>query len=213
MASLHLQIALKVDSTELSFEGDSVWKGSWLCEGILLRLRKSERTAHLVIQLLQSIVLLPNIAVLFGSGVLCKLCKQDKERSLLVLCRGSCMAECSDLIQCKQRERKWAEIVIKGNCPGLKAWLQSLKFNGDLRCVHSLCSLRWFLFSVERESEKKRKWKWAKTCGMRRAKGTITGWWACACNGNLRCVHLLCSLWWFRFQCWKRKWNRKRKWK
>ena len=117
------------------------------------------------------------------------------------------------LIQCKQRKRKWAEIVIKGNCPGLKAWLQSLKFNGDLRCVHSLCSLRWFLFSVERESEKKRKWKWAKTCGMRRAKGTITGWWACACNGNLRCMHLLCSLWWFRFQCWKRKWNRKRKWK
>ena len=44
------------------------------------------------------------------------------------------------LIQFKQRKRKWAEIVIKGNSPG---WIgnQSLSFNPDLRCVQSYCAV------------------------------------------------------------------------
>ena len=79
----------------------------------MLRLRKSERTAHLVIQLLQSIVLLPNIAVLFGSGVLCKLCKQDKERSPLVLYRDSCMAECSDFNTMQTKKEKMGRNCYK----------------------------------------------------------------------------------------------------
>ena len=118
----------------------------------MLRLRKSERTAHLVIQLLQSIVLLPNIAVLFGSGVLCKLCKQDKERSPLVLYRDSCMAECSDFNTMQTKKEKMGRNCYKRQLSRIES-LASMAISGV--CTHcAVCG--GSNFSVERESENER---------------------------------------------------------